>query len=110
MNNNWLVNSKKKSIYDVRYSSVEIIVQIRDNQTGEMREYRTEDLMEEGESVPNDFIWSEGNYACDCNRLLFFLRANDEEEPKEMVCGDSRFTIRLLNAKDRKPYYNEFAE
>lgn len=38
-----------------------------------------------------DFMWSEGNYSCDCNRELFFARWRGEEEPAEHCCSEDRF-------------------
>lgn len=38
-----------------------------------------------------DFMWTEGNYACDCNRRLFMARALGTDEPKDPnnQCGNS---------------------
>jgi hypothetical protein len=49
------------------------------------------DWTEEG----SDYMWSEGNYACDCNRALFFARAAGEPDP-DRPCGDSAFGVRIL--------------
>jgi hypothetical protein len=38
-----------------------------------------------------EYIWTEGNYACDCNRELFFRRALGEtpgSDLREFHCGD----------------------
>jgi hypothetical protein len=35
------------------------------------------------------FMFSEGNYACDCNRAIFLARARQEAEPEEPECGES---------------------
>jgi hypothetical protein len=35
-----------------------------------------------------EFIWTEGNYACDCNRSLFIQRYCNPEFP-ELPCGDA---------------------
>jgi hypothetical protein len=43
----------------------------------------------------NDFIWSEGNFACDCNRSDFFARAVGETEDDNSPCGDELFSVRL---------------
>jgi hypothetical protein len=46
----------------------------------------------------SDYIWSEGNFSCDCNRHDFFERAadpdyeGDEDEP----CGDERYSIEYI--------------
>ena len=35
------------------------------------------------------FMWYEGNYSCDCNKLLFMARALGEPEPDDPPCGDT---------------------
>lgn len=43
----------------------------------------------DGDVTPNYFQWLENNYACDCNRSLFF-----EDVPLEDVeCGSDRYDI-----------------
>lgn len=41
------------------------------------------------------YQYTEGNYACDCNRISFLLRANQMEEPDEIPCGNSMVLDRL---------------
>lgn len=43
----------------------------------------------------SEFMWTDSNYACDCNRwFFFFLRAADEDEPEEhSLCGDNEFYV-----------------
>lgn len=43
-----------------------------------------------------EFIWSEGNYSCDCNRAIFFANTDEDDECE---CGDTRYTVRII-AKD----------
>ena len=51
-------------------------VHIRNNATGETRIYR-DDFS--GSDEPFDvWQWTDGNYGCDCNRSLFFMRAGGE--------------------------------
>ena len=38
------------------------------------------------------FMWSEGNYACDCNRYLHFQRALGEDED-DVVCSKGRYEV-----------------
>ena len=72
-------------------------VYIRDNKTGEVSEYgmKTPDGYEFSE-----YIWSEGNYACNCNRSLFFWRGRElpEEEvwKREASCGDGRYSVKIV--------------
>lgn len=49
------------------------------------------------------FMWTEGNYACDCNRMLFIWRSQglseDEIEQNEPPCGDAIVLMGLVNAE-----------
>lgn len=57
----------------------------------------------------SDYIWSEGNYSCDCNRSLFFQRASgkdemavlksDSNDPDYSDCnvGSNRFLIKVMD-------------
>ena len=84
---------------------VKITVHIRKNETGEVRTYADTGMLDGGEF--NDFIWAEGNFACDCNRELFFLRANDEPEP-DTECGDERYSVNIENPATNEVIYREF--
>lgn len=59
-------------------------VHIRNNETGEVRHYRSDDVLTyaypESREPDQLWIWKEGNYSCDCNRALYFCRAADEAE------------------------------
>lgn len=46
------------------------------------------------------FMWTEGNYSCDCNRSLFFARAAKEEEI-DIPCGEGGFRLVALRADGR---------
>ena len=49
----------------------------------------------EGHNIKNDFMWTDGNYSCDCNKSLFIKNCCfGESDFKEMNCGDE---IKLLN-------------
>lgn len=40
------------------------------------------------------FMWSEGNYSCDCNRHLFFERAyGNEPDLDEHGCSDGAYVV-----------------
>lgn len=66
------------------------LVLIRDNETGIVRAYEDAYLR----WVEDDFIWTEGNFACDCNRGLFFARAVGEDGP-DRACGSERYSVML---------------
>jgi hypothetical protein len=46
-------------------------VAIRNNETGEVRMYRTEITWHEHA----EFLWTDGNFGCDCNRAIFLTGA-----------------------------------
>lgn len=89
---------------------VECVAVIRNNETNEIREYEIHELLENGNVAPSVFNWEENNYSCDCNRHLFFKRANDEETPQDfdMECTNGKYSVNLKNKKDDKVYYREF--
>jgi hypothetical protein len=89
---------------------VECIAEIRNNETGEVREYETHEILNNGEEHPSVFNWEENNYACDCNRHLFFKRVNNDEndEDWDIECTHGKYSVNLKNKKDGKVYYREF--
>lgn len=82
-------------------------LEIRNNKTGEVRASQ-EGWDWDGDTEYPDYIWSEGNYACDCNRALFFARVVGEDDP-DRNCGDSAFAVRLT-AEDGTVLYEDFTE
>ena len=67
----------------------DVVAAIRDKQTGEERLYPIGPWEDH-----SDFLWSEGNYACDCNRALFFARAANGEDI-DHPCGSTRYHVRI---------------
>lgn len=41
-----------------------------------------------------EYMWTEGDYSCDCNRLIFIEDALDVEIDDSRVCGE---TVRLVS-------------
>lgn len=78
------------------------IAMIRKNSTGEIREY--DGFIRPDEDV---YIWEEGNFACDCNRELFFFYSKNEEPEREYCSGD-RFSVNLKDAKTGDIFYSEY--
>lgn len=48
----------------------------------------------------SDFIWSDGNNACDCNRHLMWARALGLSEPENLECSSKRFIITDITRLD----------
>lgn len=88
------------------------IAEIKNNETGEIREYETHEILEYESEYPNIFNWSENNYSCDCNRLLFFMRCGGESTDsildEDIDCTEHKFSVNLKNKLDNKIYYQEF--
>lgn len=91
---------------------VSVIAEIKNNKTGEIREYKTEEYISKDEKLPNTFNWSDNNFSCDCNRYLFFKYANNEkvsdDEMDSIECSDGKFSVNLKNEKNNQYYYKEF--
>src|SRR4249919_410091 len=87
---------------DDRFDWFDADVAIRRNADGEVRVYRCREARDKGKTEWSDYIWSDGNFACDCNRYDFFERAGgrepEDEESENVPCGDTAFTI--LSIKD----------
>jgi hypothetical protein len=70
-------------------------VEIRRNSDGEVRAY-SDDYWD---GTP--YIWEHGNYACDCNRELFFLRAGGADPVVGATeCSDGRFAVRITDGAE----------
>lgn len=89
---------------------VECIAEIRHNDSGEVREYDTHEILDNDAEYPNTFNWAENNFSCDCNRRLFFKRAKDEEteDDWDRDCTDDQYSVNLKNKVDNVVYYKEF--
>lgn len=53
------------------------------------------------------FIWTDGNFACDCNRADFFAQAIGEPEDENAPCGHEAFQVRL-DGPNGELLYSEF--
>lgn len=92
-----------------RMTRVKILVDIRLCFTGETRRFEDYAVVQDRDvDHPNVFGWSEGNYACDCNRHLFFARAGGREAEDDQPCGDGVYLVNLSNPKTGVVYYREF--
>ena len=71
-----------------------MIIDITKVSTGETRQHIAYDW-----DHRTEFLWTEGNYSCDCNRALLFarLRNEDETEAWEQECGEKAYIINIRN-------------
>lgn len=86
---------------------VRIIAMIRNNISGQIIEHEAIGILDDNEDMPSSYIWEDGNYACDCNRELFFERAKGNELD-DTTCGENRYSVRLINPVDGRIFYDEF--
>jgi len=90
---------------------VECYAKIKNNLTNEIRIYKTKEcFFYEEDELPSVFNWQENNYSCDCNRHIFWLRANNEYNDEDFECSEGKFSVNLYNSKNDKCYYKEFEE
>lgn len=74
-----------------------IRVTLRDTQTGDegVYEYDNEPDPDPAGEDPfhgDEYLWTDGNFGCDCNRLLFIARALGRPD-RDVTCGDERVVI-----------------
>lgn len=77
------------------------LVKVRRLKDNEERWVPAPEFSDDGGGV---YMWTSGNYSCDCNRELLFLRAAGEPEPENTACGDQERFVALfvLMADGRK--------
>jgi hypothetical protein len=79
---------------------VNIVARIRNNRTGEIREVPSKDYCDDLEA---EYLWGEGNYACDCHRAAIFDRRGNPD----IKCGETRFAVEIV-APNGKTIYSDF--
>ena len=89
---------------------VNITAQIKNNETGEIRQYAVIGIWDKEINGPNTYIWEEGNWSCDCNRCDFWHQSGGEEEWEESECGFEKFSVNLSNPETGEIFYREFTD
>lgn len=72
----------------------EVRIRFRDRETGEEAEHVYETSRSPDDDVDDEegFYWTDGNGACDCERLRVLLAALGRPDPR-VACGSSRVVI-----------------
>jgi hypothetical protein len=85
-----------------------VIVHIRNNETGEIREHPTT-LMEDVNGTPGPWLWQwvEDGHSCDCNRSLLWGEEWDSEffQPP---CTDGGYNVKIVETATGKVLHDEF--
>jgi len=84
---------------------MKIVVQIRRNADGAIR-LREDTTVDPEWSDTDEYMWSDGNYGCDCNRGLFFALAGGDDEPTT-ECGDTAYSVRIVDGSGRELYADD---
>jgi len=75
-----------------------ILVTIRDQQTGSETILWLLGSWEDGTFC--DFMWSDGNFSCDCNRGHFLY----PEHLNPFPCGTTRFSVEIRDEREHIVY------
>lgn len=75
-----------------------VIVQIKRNSDGEIKESLETTCYCDVSKGPHTFFYSEGNFGCDCNRGRIF-------DDTDSTCGGGKYRLRLLHPETREVYY-----
>ena len=81
-------------------AEIPCVISIRRNADGVVRRY------DDRWYYCSEYMWSAGNFSCDCNRELFFERAAGNEIDDEQ-CSEGRFSVRIED-KGGVILYDEF--
>ena len=101
----WIIKGQTSQEDDL----VECIAEIRQNSTGIIIEYNTLEILEPSKEYPNTFNWEENNNSCDCNREIYFNRAQGIDiDFDHIVCSDGKYSVNLKNKLNGYVYYREF--
>lgn len=66
------------------------VITIRNNKTNQIRSINVELDWDEN----SEFLWTEGNYSCDCNRHLFFIREVENNPTNNRItCGETEYSV-----------------
>lgn len=83
---------------------MKLFATIRHVPTGEERTVDAGDYQPDRDGLDVlEYLWGEGNYACDCNRALFFYDWGPESDNRE--CGDSEFFVVALKDENGNVIY-----
>lgn len=71
---------------------------LRNNYTNEVRTYESN----KGWSDAEEYWWTDGNFGCDCNRHLTFIRIQGKElaDNEEAPCGEVRYSALYVEFED----------
>lgn len=60
------------------------------------------------EECATEYLWTDGNYGCDCTRRIFFNEHNGLATPDNARCGSGGFSITVFD-ENGNVLYDELA-
>jgi len=74
-------------------------VHIKNNKTEEVRKFVVEN---EDWYDGFEYMWTDGNYSCDCNRALYFARAEPSKSNDllDIECGETVYSVPFVELED----------
>ena len=85
--------------------NIPVTVRIIRMADGEAVEYA--DTLYQTDDYDGTFIWSEGNFSCDCNRHSFFQRALNLPEDDDVPCSEGKYMVDWIKDETGKILYSE---
>lgn len=95
------MSSRTRGVVEMEERTERVTMCIRRNSDGAVSEHSytvtmkmcADDAARFDRGGPSDFLYTEGNYSCDCNRFLFFeLGQGREPDACRARCGNSAYT------------------
>ena len=101
----------------MREINIKTNVHITNVETGEVAIYPMDcdymNVRSDGAQEFMSFNWEEGNFACDCNRKLFFARALGKEldlDDEDLTCSEGKYRVKIFDLEGQLLYEDEEVE
>ena len=82
---------------DIKYPEIQYTVRIRQVSSGKEVDYHPSitPWEDDGGYSAVKYMFEDGNYSCDCNREIFFYRAQQQEIDQDaQICSSSKYLVR----------------
>lgn len=87
-------------------SETDAVYRLREFATGVEKPIAFDNPWCDGDDGNSWFVWSESNFSCDCNRMLYFT--NWECDDDAVQCSEGRFLLRVTAVDDGRILYDEW--
>lgn len=84
-----------------KLTMVDVLIKIKNTQTDEVKTIADDLIWHKKSNMPSMWLYTDGNFACDCNRGEKFGIEDSE-------CGNELYLIQIINPKNNEVLYSEF--